>query len=221
MPTVTLTLVADAGIDSGDPTTALGSATAATLGLASPSTLRLLQSWSGISAIPAGATISAASLALAMPEAPETTGASEIKAHKLTAAFVEAQATWNSRSTGNAWTSAGGDYSLTVVSVCGSLPIVQETTNWNVKEIIVEAHASSSDTASFILKRTTESGDDDYIGFSTKEGATAPTLTVTYTAAASEEASEEARSTPSGSLMDRLRPLNIEHRWRGYGFPRR
>jgi hypothetical protein len=60
-----------------------------------------------ISGIPAGATITSAILSLWLYENTSASNARIARVYRLKLAFNESQSTWNSRSTGNSWNSAG------------------------------------------------------------------------------------------------------------------
>jgi len=107
----------------------------------------------------------------------------QVNMHQLTRTFVESQVTWNVYSTGNNWTTAGGDYGATIVDsntgntnftwysfgVMGSAATNPITLTW-------------SDTVGFLLKAATESG-NNYNDWASKEATNTslrPYLEITY-----------------------------------------
>lgn len=97
-----------------NPNTNYGTASTFTIGHwdGTTDTRRGYIAFAGLSSVPAG-TVSDARIRLYVT-ANNNTQTYDI--HRLTAAFVESQITWNDRSTGNAWTVAGGDYDASVLT---------------------------------------------------------------------------------------------------------
>jgi hypothetical protein len=86
------------------------------------------------------------------------TGAA-VQACKLTRAYVNNEATWNSYSTGNAWTTPGGDYVSSNPS-CGSANVISSAgwMNWDVTAIVQDAITNNSGIVNILIKYTTENG---------------------------------------------------------------
>ena len=92
--------------------------------------------------------------------------------------WVENQVTWNDYSTGNAWTTAGGDYGSALATIS-----LGASTGWKVWSI--GTSFTWGDEVSLILKEDSENnGTDSYKLFRSKEFGTPadrPYLEVTYT----------------------------------------
>lgn len=105
-------------IDNNSPDTVFDNASAF-VGAITPSTriTRVLLSFD-LSSLPAGATVDSVTLNMKArsEDGSSTSEDHSITLHELTTPFVESEATWNSASTGNAWTAAGGDFDATVLS---------------------------------------------------------------------------------------------------------
>lgn len=104
-----------------------------------------------------------------------------VDVHELTRTFTESQVTWNIYSTGNSWTTAGGDYNASIIDSSTSNPnntwialVIQGTGATNPLSLDWE------DTVGFILKGTPDSG-DNYVDYNSKEnGSNNPYLEITY-----------------------------------------
>ena len=109
-PTTTLMPVSGAGIDTyisvAFPDTNYGTQTNLDTRSGSNALVKF-----DLSTIPAASNIISAVLSLF--QGPGATTTDNILAHRVTADWLEAQATWNSRVTGTAWATAGGDYYAT------------------------------------------------------------------------------------------------------------
>jgi len=107
----------------------------------------------------------------------------EARVHKMTAPhneqWVEAQATWNSYSTGNAWTAAGGDYNAAMYvafAPVGGWIAIDVTTLWN--DAITNNHA----ILDLLFKYTTETDAVNRIcSWQSRTGANPPYVVVTWT----------------------------------------
>lgn len=105
--------------------------------------------------------------------------------HEITTAgFDDAQATWNSYSTGNSWTTAGGDYSATIIDTI--TPSITANT-WNVWTIQGTGATNPlsldwGDSIDLLLKFNDEGVNNHYVGFYGDHTAgSEPYLEITYT----------------------------------------
>lgn len=106
-----------------------------------------------------------------------------INCHKCTRTFVENQVTWNSYSTGNAWTTGGGDYEAAVIDTASNAG--------GLHEFIIRGTGSDNplttltwgDAVGFVLRDPSPSG-NNYNDYHSKESLTPskkPYLEITYT----------------------------------------
>lgn len=77
-------------------------------------------------------TISAVTLNLYKAANGGTNTGVNVEVHECTRTWVENQATWNIYSTGNSWTTAGGDYSATIVSSLAHTATNNIWRQWNL-----------------------------------------------------------------------------------------
>lgn len=130
-------------------------------------------------------TISQVSLFLYM-ESNEDTQTQSIEVHQLTRDFTSSLATWNTYDGTNNWTSAGGDYSGTVIHATNSVA-TSSTQQWDLMggSSTNPLTLSFGDTVRLLLKRATESGTTATYDYASSENATPanrPYLQITYTA---------------------------------------
>jgi hypothetical protein len=174
----------DTDIRSGAPTNNRGTAVEFATGYhSSQGAMRGLLAFS-LPADPGGTTITKISCFLYQIAAAVPTG--QIDMHRMTRDFVEGQATWNIYSTGNSWTTAGGDYDATILDSNTDL-----SDNTRYEFVIRGTGATNSydsltwgDTIGLLFKKNTESGASVYADFASKEATTAgnrPYLEITYT----------------------------------------
>jgi hypothetical protein len=108
--------------------------------------------------------------------------------HECSRTFVENQATWNSYSTGNTWTTAGGDYSATKVDVTTIGSSTGSFYEWDLVGGTSDNPISGltwESVINLLIKRETESGSTTTKNFYTKGDATVgnrPYIEITYTA---------------------------------------
>jgi hypothetical protein len=101
--------------------------------------------------------------------------------------WVEGEATWNIYSTGNSWTTAGGDYTSTGKGADSYAPDGALWQGWDCKDIVQEAVTNQGQVASIIIITSPEDTGDDYGTYrSTNYGTPAdrPRLEVMYTVGA-------------------------------------
>lgn len=130
------------------------------------------------SPIPAGSVLQSATLNLV---ASGTVNALNLGIYAFTNSWAEASTTWALRSTGNSWTTAGGDFSATSY---GTFNTVSGTTNYNINlsSLVQEWYNGTRTNYGLLIKTITEPASTS-VSFCAKENTTAgnrPTLTVTY-----------------------------------------
>ena len=141
-----------------------------------------------ISAIPAGAAITSATLSLFDSFTQSSLGRTYWAYKLIRTDWLELQATWNVYKTGNSWTLAGGDYVTS--NPAGGSATVPASLNWmdfNVLAIVQDAHDSSIDVE-ILVKDATESSDSttrkvDFYSRTGSGGDTSlrPKLVIVYT----------------------------------------
>lgn len=154
-----------------------------------------LIAFSGLSNIPSGSTINAASIFLYQSAADIANGTYVVSAKRLLRAWVEAQATWNIWATSNNWTTGGafGDATDRVATVSGATAGLDLATG-AYKELVLNS-TGLADVSGFVngslsnygwmLERTDASNDFGFRTFRSSDWSTAaqrPYLSVDYTA---------------------------------------
>ncbi|NUT20964.1 MAG: DNRLRE domain-containing protein [Hamadaea sp.] len=107
----------------------------------------------------------------------------KVDVHRLTRAFDETTATWNSAASGTAWTTPGGDYDPTAESYFDGFTNDPEWASWTVTNTVKSWLASPSTNYGFLLKMRDESVSTQRSMLLSGEGAEPllrPTLRVTY-----------------------------------------
>lgn len=139
------------------------------------------------SALPAGATITGATLKIYyFAYANDDPVGKTFDACELTqTGWIENEATWNSYKTGSAWTSAGGDFTATD-KASATVPASAGWMSWNVLALIQHFQSDHSEIANLIVKDSAESS-NCIAAFYSSENASAnkPYLEITYTAGGS------------------------------------
>lgn len=144
--------------------------------------------FTGLSNIPAGATITGATLSLYLSDAGGTSNTVTLK--RILRNWVEGQVTWNEYSSGNAWTSGGAisDGNDRSATVTASLAIntTHEYKVFSDAQLIadIQAIVDGGSNYGWTIERTDGQDDANYRIFVTSEGANGqrPYLTITYTA---------------------------------------
>ncbi len=167
--------VEDAQISADTPTTASGSAASINVDGQSPHVHGLLKFptlvGSGAGQLPAGALVASAVLQLSC-----TNSGNTMRIYRLTQSWNENEATWNQRSTGVAWGSAGADGAA---SNAGAF-LAADCTATGLRSIdvtrFVQEWASGAANYGVVI---TDTGTDG-IDFGSSESASSPVLTVSY-----------------------------------------
>ena len=136
-----------------------------------------------VSDIPNGVTFSQGDLLLYAHNI--VTGADGILNRLTQTAWVEGEATWNSYSSGNSWTTAGGDFTSTNAVTLSNITTTGWKT-WEAASLIQDCYDNQSKKVHLLLK-SQEDNQNCAVAFYSKEYATdtslRPKLTVTYTTA--------------------------------------
>src|SRR5215212_3465035 len=177
--TANLNSAADAGLTELSPTANNGSATSLKVDGVDPDPgggdLYAALRWD-LSQIPAGATVSGATVTLNVTNS--TT--QPFGAYDLKKAWSEGQVTWNQAATGSPWATAGAkgatDRGTKIASVT---PTAKAPYTFTIPASVVQGWVSTPSTNNGILLAHT-TNDDGFI-FDSREGATPPKLSVTYT----------------------------------------
>ena len=172
-----VTSVADAGLSELAPTTNNGSATPLKVDGYDPGGKDLYAAlrWD-LSQIPAGATVASATVTLNISNpSTQTYGA-----YELERAWSEGQVNWNVAATGTPWATAGAEGATDRDSQIASVtPSNIAPYTFTIPASVVQGWLrTSSSNNGILLAHTTNY--DGFV-FDTKEGATAPKLTINYT----------------------------------------
>ena len=204
--TADLNAAADAGLTELAPTTNNGTATTLKVDGVDPDPsggdLYAALRWD-LSQIPAGATVSNATVTLNITNATiHTYGAYDLKR-----AWNEGQLTWNQASTGTPWATAGAkgatDRGAKVADVAPTKKVLYTFT---IPASVVQGWLDNPSTSNGILLADPTSGTTnwDTFAFDTKEGATPPKLTINYTGGTDTSPPDTAiDSGPSGTVSSR------------------
>jgi hypothetical protein len=156
-----------------------------------------------VSDLPAGATINSATLDLNILVADTAATAAEVR-RVTQASWVEAEATWNSYSTGNSWTSAGGDYTATGEVAWNHATATGSKTISGLGALVQDALDSRSGQLHIILMSDAaeaDTGNTHQNRFRSGEGTTEserPLLTVNYSPLASVATTDDRRGVFRG-----------------------
>ncbi len=144
-----------------------------------------------LGSIPAGATITSATLQL---EATSNTGAFDINVYEVTEAWVEGSgngtadaASWDARQPSVAWSTPGGTYDPTIIATLNTSLIGQHS--WDITSLVTAWYGGSTVNNGIIIG--SPDGGGDVVTYDSSEGATPPTLVITYTG---------GNSAPTGSV---------------------
>lgn len=144
--------------------------------------------FSGLSNIPAGSTINSATLSIYIVESSASDASYQIGAYRLLRNWVEAEATWNSYSTGNDWATPGATGSGDCSASAGGTVVVgtSATTYQDITGLAADVQAMIDGANYGWLLRKDGGGTNDlsYRSFSSEldSNGQRPKLTVDYTA---------------------------------------
>ena len=127
-----------------------------------------------ISSIPASATITSATLTL---NATANGGALDLDIYEVTEAWVEGQVTWNQRTTGNNWSSAGVTNSATTTPTLNTGATGLH--NWDVTTLVTDWYNLTKVNHGLMIA-SPDTGTTT-VTYDSSEGTTAPQLVVNYT----------------------------------------
>jgi glucose/arabinose dehydrogenase/PKD repeat protein len=193
--TRSLTSVADAGLSELAPNTNSGSATSLKVDGDDPDPgggdLYAALRWD-LSSLPAGATVSSANITLNISNpSPQTYGAYELKK-----SWNEGQLTWNQAATGTPWATAGAKGTTDRGSQIASVtPANIAPYTFTIPASVVQGWLNAPSSNNGILLANTTNFDG--FVFDTKEGASAPKLTLNYTTSGG-----GADTTPPDTTID-------------------
>ena len=205
--TQTFTSASDAGLTELAPTANNGTATTLKVDGDDPDPgggdLYAALRWD-LSQIPAGATVSTASVTLNITNpSPQTYGAYDLKR-----AWNESQISWNQASTGTPWATAGAKGTTDRGSQIASVtPTNIAPYTFTIPASVVQGWVSAPSSNNGILLAHTTNFDGFVFG--TKEGAQPPKLTINYTTSGGEDTTPPEHDHQLRSLRDgqQQRPL--------------
>lgn len=73
-------------------------------------------------------------------------------AHQVTKEWNETQATWSNATTGNGWSSPGGDYHLTAAASSNANPTADQIVSWNLTSLVQDWYDGSAVNYGLLLK---------------------------------------------------------------------
>ena len=179
-----LTSVADAGLSELSPTTNNGSATTLKVDGDDPDPgggdLYAALRWN-LSQVPAGATVSSATVTLNISNHSNDTGTPQTYgAYELKRSWNEGQLNWNQAATGAPWATAGAKATTDRGSKIASVtPAALGSYTFTIPASVVQGWLSAPSSNNGLLLADTTNFDG--FVFDTREGTTAPKLTVNYT----------------------------------------
>jgi hypothetical protein len=177
MPTTMINSGSCTWLLSSTPTTPRYSTTQLAVG-SSPSDVRRALLRFDLTSIPAGSTIDASELALY--QHPRWADMVPQSIHLATSLWVQTQATWNSRWTGAAWVTPGGDFALSPSAILQPTQTGGAYITANVLALVQASWVSGANALDVLIKLADEAMLDsvDYDPF---VAAFPPELTVDYT----------------------------------------
>lgn len=106
-----------------------------------------------LSGIPAGQQIDSATLTLfASTDFGGNLIGLNMDVHAVTTPWIENQATWISASTGNPWTTAGGDFDPFVYATSTANPANQKPVAWNLNSLVQDWYDGSIDNEGLLIR---------------------------------------------------------------------
>lgn len=182
----------DAMLNQQSATTNNGTGTTSDIGKKSAKTRRFIWKPIGFStSIPSDAIIDSAFFRVTQTGGDRAPFTLSTSIYQMTQSWIESQTTWNIRSTGNNWTSAGGTFNSTTAFATLNIPRTTNGTQYiyNVKNLVDYWQLNRSmspvrpDSMGLMIKQTNETTLDKKLQFGTSENGTAsnmPMLTVYY-----------------------------------------
>ncbi len=171
-PVITLAATADTYFRSNQPNNNFGSD--ADLRTKPPSNPRNTVIQFDLSAIPANSVVTCAAFLLSQSSTTNT--GQNIQVHRVTAGWVEGQATWNNRTTGNPWATPGGDFAAAVEATF----VPSATTHVLNITSLAQFWVSNSASNFGLLLEAQDAGSNGEIQFYSRETANPPRLAVEY-----------------------------------------
>ena len=204
--TQSLTSVADAGLSELSPNANNGSATTLKVDGDDPDPgggdLYAALRWN-LSSIPAGTTVSSATVTLNISNHSNDTGTPQTYgAYELKRTWNEGQVNWNQAATGTPWATAGAkattDRGSKIASVTptSGTPTAKAPYTFTIPASVVQGWLSAPSSNNGILLADTTNFDG--FVFDTKEGATPPKLTVNYTTGGGQDTTPPETTIDSG-----------------------
>ncbi len=184
MATEIIEALADSWMEAGDVTSNKGSGSNILIhDVGGPGKMRAILSFS-LSTIPSGATISSATLVFQYSGRSGDPEGKKVNLYKVTRpTWVESEVTWNNYSSGNSWTTPGGDY-VTSNPSGAELTIPASFNNWEVdiQTLLQEAIDNSQDLHLIMIFEDEGVSGNLLVQAYSKEapGKNPPTLTVVY-----------------------------------------
>lgn len=166
-----------------------------------------------LSSIPSGATINSISFSLVVDatDSGSTSTTVTLELRQLTQSFIENQVTWNSRSTGNPWSTPGGSLGASQLSALSLNPLTASGTQTFASSAAFVSAAQSAynnSTPLYFALKLDSAGESlstrEIFQFRSKEFATAssrPLLSVDYTVSAVPEPSSYALAAGGMGLL--------------------
>ncbi|MCA9160355.1 MAG: DNRLRE domain-containing protein, partial [Planctomycetales bacterium] len=188
--TIEVSPVQDTYIQGKNPTTNTGTQGSLVIDRESGDLQRALLQFD-LSSIPAGSTITSATLKL---NATAIDGSLTIQAYQLQQSWAEGSATWNQRTSGTNWTSAGSTYNTT--------PLDSITTNltglhaFNLTTL-AQAWLAGTQQNYGVMLGSMDGGGNRTATYDSREGGTPPVLEITYTPPPN---SDPTISVPGGAV---------------------
>jgi hypothetical protein len=145
-------------------------------------TQRTLMSFD-FSSIPAGQQIVSATLTLtALTNNGNNSGGVNMDVHAVTTPWIENQATWNSASAGNPWTTAGGDFDPFIYASSNANPLNNTPVTWNVTSLVQDWYDGTIPNEGLLLRSFNGNGLTFYSSLPGNPVSFLPSLTIEYTA---------------------------------------
>ena len=177
--TVTLSPNADSWVSKDNPTDTNGGSSSLEVRASSGTNLRRALVRFDLSTIPACATIDSATLRIRVSSAPGSSRTHNV--HRMTSSWTEASVSWNNRTSGTPWTTAGGDFNPTFTAQATVSSTGYKT--WNVQSDVAAFVALSATNNGWLVRDNAETSSNATTVYSSKEASVGnrPELVVSYT----------------------------------------